>query len=59
MMRHLITFAILLAALVMYARGFSELSLATLVAAGALECWFWVRLVRSRPAEIARAAQQP
>lgn len=59
MMRHLVTLAVLLASLALYARGFSSLSLMTLVAAGAFECWFWVRIVRGRPAETPRVPQQP
>lgn len=59
MMRHLVTFAILLVALVLYARGFSSLSLGAILAAGAFECWFWVRLFRGGPAETPRVPQQP
>lgn len=50
MSRHIITFAIVLAAVVLYVKGFSQLSAALVVAGLVLETWFWVRLVRASPA---------
>ena len=49
MKHHLITVAILLAALMCYGLGYSRLGLAAVVAGGALELWFWVRLFSRRP----------
>lgn len=57
-MRHLLTLAILLASFILYMRGFASLSLGMILAAGVLECWFWVRLFRGRPAETPRVPQQ-
>jgi hypothetical protein len=48
MKRHLITVAILIAALACYGFGFSRLGLAAVIAGGALELWFWVRLFSRR-----------
>ena len=48
MKRHLVTVAILLAALACYALGYSRMGLAAVVAGGALELWFWVRLFSRR-----------
>lgn len=59
MMRHLVTFVILIVSVILYVRGFSSLSLGAILAAVALECWFWIRLVRGRPAEASRVPQQP
>ena len=51
MKRHLITVAILLVALALYALGFSGLGVAAFIAGAAFELWFWVRLiVRRAPA---------
>lgn len=58
MMRHVVTLAILLASVILYVRGFSSLSLITVIAAIALEVWFWARLVRGRPTEAQRIPQQ-
>lgn len=43
MKRHLVTAAILLAALVFYGLGLARGGLALLVLGAALELWFWVR----------------
>lgn len=51
---HLITVAILLAALAFYGLGFSRLGLAGVVVGGALELWFWVRLFPRRSAACGR-----
>ncbi len=48
MKRHLITVAILVAALACYGFEFSRLGLAAVIAGGALELWFWVRLCSRR-----------
>lgn len=51
MKRHLITAAILLVALALYALGFTGSGAAAFVAGAAFELWFWVRLiVRRTPA---------
>jgi hypothetical protein len=50
MKRHLITFAILLVALALYALGYSGMGAAAFVAGAVFELWFWVRLaVRRTP----------
>jgi hypothetical protein len=46
MTRHLITAAILLAAVAMYALGMSGGGFALLLAGGAFELWFWIRAFR-------------
>jgi hypothetical protein len=48
MKHHLITVAILLAALAFYGRGMAQLGSAGIVIGGAFELWFWVRLVSNR-----------
>lgn len=48
MRHHALTAAILLAALALYVLGFSRLGVAAIVAGGALELWFWVRLFSRR-----------
>jgi hypothetical protein len=49
MQRHLVTAAILLAALVLYSLGFSGAGVLALGAGAALELWFWVRILRRKP----------
>ena len=49
MRRHLVTAAILLAALVLYGLGFSGAGALALGAGAALELWFWVRTLRRKP----------
>ena len=46
-MKHLLTAALLLAALALYVAGLNGAGLGALLAGGALELWFWVRVVRS------------
>jgi hypothetical protein len=53
MKRHLITVAILLAAVTLYGLGFLRLGVGAVLAGGAFELWFWVRLF-SRRATYAR-----
>jgi hypothetical protein len=48
MKRHLITVAILLVALALYALGFSGLGVAAFIAGAAFELWFWVRIITRR-----------
>jgi hypothetical protein len=55
MQRHLITVLVLLAALVCYRIGFGAGAFALVAAGGALELWFWVRLLRGKP----RSASAP
>jgi len=57
MKHHLTTLAILLAALVFYGLGFSSLGLVSVVAGGAFELWFWVRLFSRR--NVARGPATP
>jgi len=49
MRHHLVTAAILLAALVLYGLGFSGAGAIAIGAGAAFELWFWVRIIRSRP----------
>ncbi len=44
---HLISAAILVAALGLYALGLGRGTLALLIAGGALELWFWIRVIRT------------
>jgi len=55
MKRHLVTVAILLAALTLYALGFSRLGGAAVVVGSTFELWFWVRLF-SRRTTVARSS---
>jgi len=48
-MRHLGSFAILLVALVLYAKGLSPFALSTVLLAVAFEAWFWVRIASGPP----------
>jgi hypothetical protein len=48
MKRHLITIAILLVALTLYALGFAGLGAAAFIVGAAFELWFWVRLIARR-----------
>jgi hypothetical protein len=50
MKRHLITFAILLVALTLYALGFSGMGMAAFIAGAVFELWFWVRVIVRRTA---------
>ncbi len=46
---HLLTVAVLLAALGLYAAGLSGGGAALMVLGAALELWFWVRALRGKP----------
>ncbi len=57
MKHHLITVAILLVALTLYALGFSGLGVAAFVVGAAFELWFWARLISRRaPASGSKAS---
>ena len=45
MKHHLITVAIMLAALAFYGLGMTQLGAAGIVIGGTFELWFWVRLI--------------
>jgi len=51
MKHHLLTVVVLLGAITFYALGFSALGVAAVIAGGALELWFWVRLFSRRPVQ--------
>ena len=58
MNRHLVTIAILLGALALYAAGFAGLGVAAFIVGAAFELWFWVRLIARRsPANHSAEAQ--
>ena len=46
--RHLVTAAILLVAIALYAMGFSGLGAAAFIAGAVFELWFWIRLIVRR-----------
>jgi hypothetical protein len=50
MHRHVITVLILVAALICYVIGFRAGAYALVGVGGALELWFWLRLLRGKPA---------
>jgi hypothetical protein len=56
MKHHLLTAAILVAALVFYGLGFTRLGLAAVLAGGAFELWFWARLLSRRTPVRGRSA---
>ena len=59
MKHHLITVAILLAALAFYGLGMAQLGAAGIVIGGAFELWFWVRLISALKPKIQNAKRQP
>lgn len=58
-MRHMITIAILLVAMALYAAGFATGAAGLLIAAVFVELVFWYRIIRGRPKDRHPGAPAP